>query len=361
MIDVAGRLGYDGIELRFLESDDALWARPELRASGLRETRARLRRRGPPRALRGQPLVLPSPRRGGAAGGGGRGEPGRRGRRRPGRSRHPRLRRPRPAGGRPRLDRGPSSSTPSPSCATGRGPAGVEIWLETHGDFAPGARRRGGCSTACGEGVGAIWDPANAFSEFGEAPEDGARALGSAIRHVHLKDVRRPSPPAFPVDARSARRRRVPGASGSWPSCDRRATRAGSPSNGRSAGIPRSPSPRSRLPHFVGWASAGVCATSRHRPPLRDPSFVAAWPLRSFPDGRRWAGPPPRSSSEHIRRLVARDGHAAGDLRVGAVAERVPGGPARRFRASRGRRVRRSISTSSWGWAPTIPRPSAAS
>ena len=43
VIDAASRLGYDGVELRFLEGDDALWARPELTGAGLRETLDRLR------------------------------------------------------------------------------------------------------------------------------------------------------------------------------------------------------------------------------------------------------------------------------------------------------------------------------
>ena len=43
VLDVAGREGYDGVELRFLEDDDALWARPELSGGGLGETRRRLR------------------------------------------------------------------------------------------------------------------------------------------------------------------------------------------------------------------------------------------------------------------------------------------------------------------------------
>ena len=42
ILDSASRLGYDGVELRFVEGDDALWARPELTGSGLRETLARL-------------------------------------------------------------------------------------------------------------------------------------------------------------------------------------------------------------------------------------------------------------------------------------------------------------------------------
>ena len=46
VLDVAGREGYDGVELRFLEGDDALWARPELSGGGLAETRRRLRDAG---------------------------------------------------------------------------------------------------------------------------------------------------------------------------------------------------------------------------------------------------------------------------------------------------------------------------
>src|SRR5439155_1514794 len=46
VIDAAGRLGYDGVELRFLEGDDALWARPELTGAGLRESTSRLRDAG---------------------------------------------------------------------------------------------------------------------------------------------------------------------------------------------------------------------------------------------------------------------------------------------------------------------------
>ena len=42
VLDSASRLGYDGVELRFIEGDDALWSRPELTGSGLRETLARL-------------------------------------------------------------------------------------------------------------------------------------------------------------------------------------------------------------------------------------------------------------------------------------------------------------------------------
>ena len=39
VLDVAGREGYDGVELRFLEGDPVLWRRPELSGGGLAETR----------------------------------------------------------------------------------------------------------------------------------------------------------------------------------------------------------------------------------------------------------------------------------------------------------------------------------
>jgi sugar phosphate isomerase/epimerase len=69
-------------------------------------------------------------------------------------------------------------------------PEKVQVWLETHGDFA--------CATDVSEilaqigeaAVGLIWDPANAFAQAGERPvlQDG---MATAIRHVHLKDLRR--------------------------------------------------------------------------------------------------------------------------------------------------------------------------
>jgi sugar phosphate isomerase/epimerase len=49
------------------------------------------------------------------------------------------------------------------------------------------------------EGLGVVWDPANAYSEFGEDPLVGANALGPAIRHVHLKDVKRSGPRQPPL------------------------------------------------------------------------------------------------------------------------------------------------------------------
>jgi sugar phosphate isomerase/epimerase len=65
----------------------------------------------------------------------------------------------------------------------------VEVWLETHGDFAVGAETAAIIAKANSSNVGVIWDPANCFLESGERPDSGASLLGTCIRHVHLKDL----------------------------------------------------------------------------------------------------------------------------------------------------------------------------
>ena len=68
---------------------------------------------------------------------------------------------------------------------------GVETWLETHGDFARAGDTRAILDAAASGNTGAIWDPLNSFSEFGEDPTPGMAALGPTLRHVHIKDARR--------------------------------------------------------------------------------------------------------------------------------------------------------------------------
>src|SRR5262249_35263377 len=62
-----------------------------------------------------------------------------------------------------------------------RAPAGVGVWLESHGDFAPAAATRAVLDRVKSAGVGVVWDPANAYEASGELPDDGARALGGAV------------------------------------------------------------------------------------------------------------------------------------------------------------------------------------
>jgi sugar phosphate isomerase/epimerase len=66
--------------------------------------------------------------------------------------------------------------------------SGVEVWLETHGDFASAAATEEILQESQSLKIGVVWDPANCFIETGELPQDEAVQLGARIRHVHLKD-----------------------------------------------------------------------------------------------------------------------------------------------------------------------------
>lgn len=68
---------------------------------------------------------------------------------------------------------------------------GVEVWLETHGDFANAAETNSILREAMSERVGVIWDPANCWIESGETTHQGATGMQSVIRHVHVKDLRK--------------------------------------------------------------------------------------------------------------------------------------------------------------------------
>lgn len=72
-------------------------------------------------------------------------------------------------------------------------PKGVEVWLETHGDFSSSAATKAIICQANAPNAATIWDPANSYIESNEQPTDGAALLGPTIRHVHIKDVTRNS------------------------------------------------------------------------------------------------------------------------------------------------------------------------
>jgi sugar phosphate isomerase/epimerase len=67
----------------------------------------------------------------------------------------------------------------------------VEVWLESHGDFSTAAETRAILTDVDSPNVGALWDPVNSFVSADEPPADGAEILGALIRHVHIKDVQR--------------------------------------------------------------------------------------------------------------------------------------------------------------------------
>jgi sugar phosphate isomerase/epimerase len=68
---------------------------------------------------------------------------------------------------------------------------GVEVWIENHGDFAAAGETWAILEQTSRPRAGVVWDPANSFVAIQERPTEGAAILGAAIRHVHIKDVRR--------------------------------------------------------------------------------------------------------------------------------------------------------------------------
>jgi len=70
-------------------------------------------------------------------------------------------------------------------------PSGVEVWLESHGDFARASETLRVLQLAGQPNAGVLWDPLNAYAEFAEEPAEGWRQLGGSIRHMHIKDGRR--------------------------------------------------------------------------------------------------------------------------------------------------------------------------
>ena len=66
---------------------------------------------------------------------------------------------------------------------------GVEVWLETHGDFATSTETMRIIEEADCTNVGVVWDPANCFTDCEEDPREVASAYGTALRHVHLRDL----------------------------------------------------------------------------------------------------------------------------------------------------------------------------
>jgi sugar phosphate isomerase/epimerase len=72
-------------------------------------------------------------------------------------------------------------------------PKGVQVWLETHGDFSSSRATKAIITETNAHNVGVIWDPVNSFIAASEQPRDGAVTLGSTIKHVHVKDVSRNS------------------------------------------------------------------------------------------------------------------------------------------------------------------------
>jgi|SRR6185312_15044740 len=69
-------------------------------------------------------------------------------------------------------------------------PSGVEVWLETHGNFAAVSDVNEVLAQLEGGNKGIIWDPANAWEQSGESPLISSQ-MAPYVRHLHLKDLKR--------------------------------------------------------------------------------------------------------------------------------------------------------------------------
>jgi sugar phosphate isomerase/epimerase len=190
IVAMAASLGYDGIELRFVQGNDSLWKLPAFQGSELASTGRSLADSGlavscvdtscrfhfPDAAERHRWLEEGKRMSDLAAA---LGAPGIR------------------VFGdtvQPGADRDSTRSWISESIgklAEITSGKGVEVWLETHGDFASAAETVEILQRSGSPNTGAVWDPANCFIEAQEAPADGAAKLASTIRHTHIKDLRR--------------------------------------------------------------------------------------------------------------------------------------------------------------------------
>jgi sugar phosphate isomerase/epimerase len=187
-IAIASAAAYDGIELRFVENEDSLWKLPSFRAEQLPATK---------RALSDHGLIISCvdtscrfhfP------------DPGERARWLEEGERMADLAAALEAPGirvfgdtiQPGADRASTRSWIAESIRTLAekiAPTGVEVWLETHGDFAGSSETAAIVSEASHPGVGVLWDPANCYIESQERPPDGGARLGASIRHTHMKDL----------------------------------------------------------------------------------------------------------------------------------------------------------------------------
>jgi sugar phosphate isomerase/epimerase len=191
VIELARREKYDGIELRFIENDDRLWQRSEFHGRGLKDTLRRLDEAGlkiscvdtscyfhhPDAGMRRQSLEMGKAMMDLAAALGARGI--------------------RVFGDR--IQEGADRASTSAWIAENVGdladfgkPLQVQVWLESHGDFARAADTLEVLKLAGNDNARVLWDPVNAFAEFNEIPAVGLKALGAKMQHVHLKDVRPP-------------------------------------------------------------------------------------------------------------------------------------------------------------------------
>ena len=188
IIEIAGRCGYDGIELRFVRGQTQLWKLPEFQSSGLAETKRALSDHNLavacvdtdchfhwPEAAKRRDAVEEGVRMADIAAG-----LGARGIRVFGDKIQP---------GQTREQTRKWTAEGMCALADKTRALGVDVLIETHGDFANSHDVREILREANCPGTGTVWDPENCYGAYFEKPADGARVLGASIRHVHFKDI----------------------------------------------------------------------------------------------------------------------------------------------------------------------------
>jgi sugar phosphate isomerase/epimerase len=188
IIAMASAAGYDGIELRFVENEDSLWKLPVFRGQELAATKRNLSDQELAISCMGTSCRFHSPDAGERSQWLTEGE---------------RMADLAAALGAPGLRVFGDTIQPGADRTSTRrwiaesirklaeytGPIGVEVWLETHGDFATAPETEAILAETGGQDTGVVWDPANCFIESQERPQKSAAQLGARIRHVHVKDL----------------------------------------------------------------------------------------------------------------------------------------------------------------------------
>lgn len=188
VVEIAISSGYDAIELRFLEGEDSLWKLPAFQGAALRSTWRMLADRGLSVACVDTSCRFHSPD--------------------PQERTHwieegIRMSELAAALGAPgirvfgdKIQSGADRASTQKWIADGvrdlaarTNQHGVEVWLETHGDFASSNATMAILMESGREDIGVVWDPANAFTDGKEQPPSAAEHFGSSLRHVHLRDL----------------------------------------------------------------------------------------------------------------------------------------------------------------------------
>jgi len=187
VVEIAAKSGYEGIELRFLEAEDSLWKLARFQGAALQDAKQMIADAGLSVACVGTSCRFHSPES-------------------QERSRWIeeglRMAELAAALGAPgirvfgdKVQYGETRESTRDWIAGGiqqlaaQMPDEVEVWLETHGDFASSDETNSIIEKSGREDIGVVWDPANVFTDGNESPPAAASAFRKKLRHVHLRDL----------------------------------------------------------------------------------------------------------------------------------------------------------------------------